>query len=85
LSGGQRQRIAVARALYSRASLLLLDDPLSALDAHVGQHVVEAGVRHLLVRRQRRSVVLVTHSLQLLHLADHLIAMEAGAVRAQVS
>jgi ABC-type bacteriocin/lantibiotic exporter with double-glycine peptidase domain len=85
LSGGQRQRIAIARALYSRANIVLLDDPLSALDAHVGQHVVESGMRRLLLRRQQRTVVLVTHRLQLLHLADHIIAMEAsGSIRNQV-
>ncbi|CAB3372321.1 Hypothetical predicted protein [Cloeon dipterum] len=86
LSGGQRQRIAVARALYSRATLVLLDDPLSALDAHVGQHVVEAGMRRLLLRRQGRTVVLVTHRLQLLHLADHIIVMDvSGSIRNQGS
>ncbi|XP_059488287.1 ATP-binding cassette sub-family C member Sur [Neocloeon triangulifer] len=86
LSGGQRQRVAVARALYSRASLVLLDDPLSALDAHVGQHVVEAGMRRLLLRRQGRTVLLVTHRLQLLHLADHIVVMHPhGALRIQGS
>lgn len=85
LSGGQRQRIAIARALYSRANIVLLDDPLSALDAHVGQHVVESGMRRLLLRRQQRTVVLVTHRLQLLHLADHIIAMDtSGSIRNQV-
>lgn len=39
LSGGQRQRLSLARALYSKADIFLLDDPLSAVDAHVGAHI----------------------------------------------
>lgn len=39
LSGGQKQRIAVARAVYSRSHIVVMDDPLSALDAHTGRHV----------------------------------------------
>ncbi|XP_046390100.1 ATP-binding cassette sub-family C member 9 isoform X2 [Ischnura elegans] len=82
LSGGQKQRVALARTLYSRASIIMLDDPLSALDYQVGQHVFEEGIRKLLLR-QRRTVVLVTHQLQLLSHAYHIIAMENGQVRIQ--
>ena len=41
LSGGQKQRVSLARAVYSRADLYLFDDPLSAVDAHVGKSIFE--------------------------------------------
>lgn len=39
MSGGQKQRVSLARAVYRKADVYLLDDPLSAVDAHVGQHI----------------------------------------------
>jgi ABC-type cobalamin/Fe3+-siderophores transport system ATPase subunit len=47
LSGGQKQRISVARALFSQASLYLLDDPLSAVDSHVAQHLWTHAIKPL--------------------------------------
>lgn len=82
LSGGQRQRIALARAFYSSAKTVILDDPLSALDTHVGMHVFEQGVRNLLLRRHR-SVVLVTHKQELLIHASKVIILEGGKIRCQ--
>lgn len=41
MSGGQKQRVSLARAVYSNADVCLFDDPLSAVDAHVGKHIFE--------------------------------------------
>eukprot|EP00127_Corallochytrium_limacisporum_P000576 Clim_evm3s20 gene=Clim_evmTU3s20 len=81
LSGGQKQRVALARAFFSNADVLLLDDPLSALDAHVGKRLFEEGI--LKLRNEGRTVVLVTHQLWCTPQCDHLIALEQKRVKAQ--
>ncbi|XP_051906935.1 multidrug resistance-associated protein 1-like [Hippocampus zosterae] len=79
LSGGQKQRISLARAVYRKSDVYLLDDPLSAVDAHVGQHIFDRviGPKGLLKSKTR---VLVTHSLSLLSRADLVLVMEDGRV-----
>ncbi|NXC00727.1 MRP1 protein, partial [Orthonyx spaldingii] len=79
LSGGQKQRVSLARAVYSNADLYLLDDPLSAVDVHVGKHLFEKliGPSGLLKSKTR---VLVTHNLTLLPHTDLIIVMEAGRI-----
>ncbi|XP_061511303.1 ATP-binding cassette sub-family C member Sur isoform X2 [Anopheles gambiae] len=81
LSGGQRQRIAIARALYSSANVVILDDPLSALDNEVAMDVFENGV-HRMLARQKRTIILVTQKVQLVHRADNIVVMEGGTVSA---
>lgn len=82
LSGGQKARVALARACYSRASTILLDDPLSAVDAHVGKHIFREvlGPRGLLAGTTR---ILVTHQTQFLPLADRVVVLNQGSVLAQ--
>uniref|UniRef100_A0A8C6FJT4 ATP binding cassette subfamily C member 11 n=1 Tax=Moschus moschiferus TaxID=68415 RepID=A0A8C6FJT4_MOSMO len=77
LSGGQKQRISLARAIYSDRELYLLDDPLSAVDAHVGKHIFEECFKKVL---RRKTVVLVTHQLQYLEFCDQIILFEDGKI-----
>ncbi|XP_040591287.1 ATP-binding cassette sub-family C member 12 isoform X2 [Mesocricetus auratus] len=77
LSGGQRQRISLARAVYANRQLYLLDDPLSAVDAHVGKLVFEECIKKTL---KGKTVVLVTHQLQFLESCDEVILLEDGEI-----
>jgi ABC-type methionine transport system ATPase subunit len=63
ISGGQKARITLARAVYSKAQIVLLDDVLAALDVHTARHVVEKCLKGDLLRD--RTVLLVTHNLAL--------------------
>ncbi|XP_062399832.1 ATP-binding cassette sub-family C member 12-like [Sardina pilchardus] len=78
LSGGQRQRISLARAVYSNRDIYLLDDPLSAVDAHVGKHIFEECVKKALTGK---SVILVTHQLQYLEFCDDVLLLENGEIK----
>ncbi|KPI87246.1 p-glycoprotein-like protein, partial [Leptomonas seymouri] len=77
LSGGQRARVSLARAVYADRDVYVLDDPLSALDAHVGRHVMEEVVMQALRGKTR---VLVTHQLHVLPYADQVVVMRNGVV-----
>lgn len=79
LSGGQRQRICVGRALYQNTNIVFLDDPFSALDIHLSDHLMQDGILKFL-QDNKRTVVLVTHKLQYLIHADWIIAMKDGSV-----
>lgn len=79
LSGGQAQRVALARALATDPQLLLLDEPLAALDASTKQTV--RGELRQFLQRFERGTVMVTHDpLDALVLADRIVVMEAGRV-----
>ncbi|XP_064537338.1 multidrug resistance-associated protein 1 isoform X7 [Drosophila montana] len=79
LSGGQKQRISLARAVYHDADLYLLDDPLSAVDAHVGKHIFEEviGPKGMLAKKTR---VLVTHGITFLPQTDKIYVMKMGEI-----
>ncbi|NWJ11165.1 MRP9 protein, partial [Crypturellus undulatus] len=73
LSGGQKQRISLARAVYANRDIYLLDDPLSAVDAHVGKHIFERCIKEAL---KGKTILLVTHQLQYLEFCDEVILLE---------
>ncbi|KAI9332974.1 P-loop containing nucleoside triphosphate hydrolase protein [Obelidium mucronatum] len=80
LSGGQKQRINLARLMYSKSDIVLLDDPLSAVDAHVGRHLFDNCIKGSLKSRTR---LLVTHQLHYLPECDFIIYMEDGMISEQ--
>ncbi|KAL2917185.1 Transporter of the ATP-binding cassette (ABC) [Polyrhizophydium stewartii] len=83
LSGGQKQRVSLARAAYSRASIVLLDDPLSAVDAPTARHLFHECVLGLL---RGRTILIVTHAVGLVvPLSDYVVAMGNGEVLVQGS
>uniref|UniRef100_A0A673CLX7 ATP-binding cassette, sub-family C (CFTR/MRP), member 3 n=1 Tax=Sphaeramia orbicularis TaxID=375764 RepID=A0A673CLX7_9TELE len=79
LSGGQRQRVSLARALYSDAEVYLLDDPLSAVDAHVSKHIFDnlIGPEGALKGKTR---ILVTHGISFLPQVDNIMVLVEGRV-----
>ena len=79
VSGGQKQRINIARAIYFDAEIVLMDDPLSAVDAHVGRHLFDEAICGLLKGKCR---ILATHQLHVLDRCDRVIWMDGGAVKA---
>nr|CAD7259451.1 unnamed protein product [Timema shepardi] len=96
LSGGQRARINLAsvlragvcelchillfRAVYKKADIYILDDPLSAVDAHVGKHLFEDCITGFL---RRKTCILVTHQLQFLSHVDHIVILKHGSIEAE--
>ncbi|XP_074034745.1 ATP-binding cassette sub-family C member 4 isoform X2 [Leptinotarsa decemlineata] len=80
LSGGQKARVNLARAVYRKTNIYLMDDPLSAVDSHVGKHLFEECIVEYLKGKTR---VLVTHQLQYLNKADLIIVINQGVIEAQ--
>ena len=77
LSGGQQARVSLARAVYADADLYLLDDPLSAVDFKVGQHIFKTCINDLLGKKMR---VLTSHQEQHMKEADQVIVLYKGRV-----
>ncbi|PKI84023.1 hypothetical protein MVES_001934 [Malassezia vespertilionis] len=78
LSGGQKQRVNIARALYYDAEIVCLDDPLSAVDAHVGKALFSKAI--LPLRKSGKTVLLVTHAIQYLPQMDQIVSMDEGVI-----
>ncbi|XP_067139263.1 multidrug resistance-associated protein 1-like [Centruroides vittatus] len=80
LSGGQKQRVSLARAVYQNADIYLLDDPLSAVDSHVGKHIFQhvIGPKGMLKSKTR---VLVTHAVSVLPEVDMIVVLKDGKIQ----
>jgi ATP-binding cassette subfamily C exporter for protease/lipase len=81
LSGGQRQRIGLARALFGRPRLVVLDEPSAHLDVE-GRRGLLAALGHL--RQHGAAVVVVTHDAALARAADHVLVLRGGETATQV-
>nr|QGP74118.1 ABCC transporter [Sedum alfredii] len=79
LSGGQKSRIALARAIYHGCDIFLLDDVLSAVDAHVASWILDNAILGPLMNQQTR--ILCTHSPQVISAADMIVIMDKGHVK----
>lgn len=79
LSGGQKQRVSLARAVYNEADIYFLDDPLSAVDSHVGKHIFEQvlGPSGILAKKTR---LLVTHGITYLPDVNYIYVMKDGEI-----
>jgi ATP-binding cassette subfamily C (CFTR/MRP) protein 4 len=77
LSGGQKARVSLARAIYKDADIYLLDDPLSAVDTHVGKQLFEDCISGYL---KNKCTVLVTHQIQYLSNVDKIFVLKNGSV-----
>ncbi|MCI8986573.1 MAG: ABC transporter ATP-binding protein [Lachnospiraceae bacterium] len=81
LSGGQQQRAAIARALMAKPAIILADEPTGNLDSQNGQNV--AGLLKMTAQLTHRTLVLVTHNLELAQLADRVVQMKDGRIVSQ--
>ncbi|XP_050405988.2 multidrug resistance-associated protein 1 [Patella vulgata] len=79
LSGGQKQRVSLARALYSDADIYLFDDPLSAVDSHVGKHIFKKAIGPFGCLKNKTRV-LVTHGVHWLPMVDNILVMTDGRI-----
>uniref|UniRef100_T1JBI7 ABC-type glutathione-S-conjugate transporter n=1 Tax=Strigamia maritima TaxID=126957 RepID=T1JBI7_STRMM len=79
LSGGQKQRVSVARAVYFDSEIILLDDPLSAVDSHVGKHIFEnvIGPEGVLKNKTR---VLITNGITYLPQMHYIVVLDKGTI-----
>ncbi|XP_074596227.1 multidrug resistance-associated protein 1-like [Brevipalpus obovatus] len=80
LSGGQKQRVSLARACYTDADVYFLDDPLSAVDAHVAKHLFDNVLSSQTGILRDKTRILVTNRLDLLPFVDNIIVLDNGEI-----
>jgi ATP-binding cassette subfamily C (CFTR/MRP) protein 1 len=80
LSGGQKQRVSLARAVYSNGDIYLLDDPLSAVDAHVGKHIFERVISSRSGLLKDKTRIWITNQVSHLQNTDQILVMKEGQV-----
>uniref|UniRef100_A0AAF5PGH3 ABC-type glutathione-S-conjugate transporter n=1 Tax=Wuchereria bancrofti TaxID=6293 RepID=A0AAF5PGH3_WUCBA len=80
LSGGQKHRVSLARAVYANSDIILLDDPLSAVDAHVGRHTFTRVISSQTGLLAKKTRILVTHGLHYLKYCDRIVVMNDGKI-----
>ena len=80
LSGGGQQRAAIARALISKPSVLLADEPTGNLDTKSGQNVL--GLLKMSVETYHQTLLMITHNLEIAQMADRVVRIEDGRIRA---
>ena len=73
LSGGQKARVSLARAVYKCPEVIIMDDPISALDTHTRKMIFDKVFEGILKKKTR---VLVTHAVDFVHLADKIVIMD---------
>ncbi len=78
LSGGQQQRIAVARAIATRAPIIMADEPTGALDSKTGEHVLE--ILHTLNREVGTTIILNTHDIKIAKTAQRIVQISDGKI-----
>ncbi len=79
LSGGQQQRAAIARALASKPSIILADEPTGNLDSKTGQEVL--GLLKMSAKQFGQTLVMITHNAEIAQLADRIIRIEDGRIK----
>lgn len=78
LSGGEQQRVSIARALAKRPGLLLCDEPTGALDYNTGRQILR--LLQETCKKEKMTVVLITHNSAITPMADHIIEMKSGKI-----
>lgn len=82
LSGGEQQRVAIARSLMNDPVIILADEPTGNLDSKTGREVFD--LLSMLSRKFQRTIVMVTHNLELAGLTDRSIYLRDGAIEKEV-